>query len=174
MKLLNFMETVVRTHKKCYKTFNKNKTYYSTNFSMIIGRDGVDIIRNEIEPGKWAAHSVFIMNTVNMKVQHRNNANALPYGGSSFFRVSSEEEFQVQDTNGAVQVLALPRYNDNEDELLFTLDTVTDCSMSIVLAAILMTLDTKLTTMYTYRISENDLDEIVELLEMVHGTHQVQ
>lgn len=171
------MEAVVRSHKKIHKTFEENKTYYSTNFSMEIGLGGIDVIRkerHEVEHGRCAAHSVFTMNTISKKIAHPNNAHAFVYGVSSFFRTSSEEEFQVTDINGTAQVLALPRYNDNEEELLFTLNTVTDCSMPIVLAAILMTLDTTLASMYTYRISENDLDEIVELLEKVHESHQVQ
>ena len=170
MKLLNFMESVVRAHKKCYKTFENTQTLHSDNFMLEIGLGGIDVIRkerDEPEYGRSNAHSVFTMNTNSAKISHPNNARAFTYGISSFFRASSEEVFKVLDINGTHQELALPRYNDNEEELLFTLYTVTDCSMPIVLAAILMTLDTELASMYTFRLSDSDLDEIIELLGKV-------
>lgn len=170
MKLLNFMESVVRAHKKCYKTFEDTQTLHSDNFMLEIGLGGIDVIRKEREEpehGLSSAHSVFTMNTVNAKVQHQNNAIAFVYGISSFFRASSEETFKVQEVNGSVQMIDLPRYNDNEEELLFILDTITGCSMPIVMSAILMTLDTTLASMYTFRLSYSDLDEIIELLGKV-------
>lgn len=173
MKLLKFMEVLVSTHKKFSEEV---KSYSSANYKMEIGIGGVDIMRKQFVDGHVAYYSVFAMNTVNTPTSHTNNAKFFAGGGiSSFFRASSEGFFHVQDKSGPFQVLPLPIFNDNEEELLFTLDTITSCSIPMVLAAILMTLDTKLASMYTYRMSENDLDEIVELLgEVNDGTYQVQ
>ena len=170
MKLLNFMQDIVNIHKKCYKSFEDTKTYQNDVYCMMIDAGGIDIIRKSVplEDGSLsAAYSVFTISDRNESITHKNNVLEFTTGTSSFFRASSGTETTVKDVHSNSSVLVIPRYNDNEDELLFTLSTVTSGAIPIVMASILLTLDTRLTTQYTYRITEKDVDEISDLLQKV-------
>lgn len=167
MILYNFMQDLVNVHKNVYKKFNTEKTFHSKNFTMEVGISGIDIIRNEYDDpkhGKCASHSAFTISTANGTVNHPNNAMEFVYGVSSFFRMSSGDEITITDLRHNQSQVLIPRYNDNEGELLFTMSTITGCALPIVLASILLTLDTQLATMYTYRMTEADIDEFIELL----------
>lgn len=161
------MQDIVNVHKNVYKKFNSEKTFYSKNFQMVVSVSGVDIIRKEYDDpkhGMCKSHSAFTISTANGTVSHPNNAMEFVYGVSSFFRASSGDEVTVSDLKNNKSQVLLPRYNDNEDELHFTLSTVTGGATPLVLASILLTLDTPLATLYTFRMSDDDIDEFIELL----------
>ena len=167
MKLLKFMEDLVYVHKKLYKVNDMARSFKSANFEMIVELEGVDILRTSninSDSGHSSPYSVFTTSTANGDVQHPNNAMEFQYGVSSFFRMSTGTEYILKDLQRNETKIELPRYNDNEDEIHFTLSTITGCATPLVMAAILLTLDTRLATLYTFRMSDADIDEFIELL----------
>lgn len=164
MKLYNLMQELNSINKYYSKKGTIKSSFTKNGYTLHVLNTGFDLVceKNDM----FHAHSVFMVNVYNEPCAgHKNNASTNSGRVSSFFRMSFGEEIDLHTDDTLLETIELPRYNDNEDELLFTMSTITGASTPIVLSSILMTLDTHLCTLYTYRFNDSHIDILIELLK---------
>lgn len=128
-------------------------------FSVIITSFAVDFISNAAD-----MKSLRLTGTIHSK-SHKNNAIINNDGKiNSLFSVPHDDGTVLIRDNGNIH-FTRPVFNDNEEEILFTVSTVTSAYVQITLMSILLTLDTHLCTMYSDSIVEDDIPKLNKLIE---------
>lgn len=164
MKLLNLMNNIVLLHKKVKKSqLNGFPAIENDKLLVLLSKDGVDIRIKTNPPAK--SDSIFSISVYNEKTNHKNNTIDFDGAISAFFRMSTGTEITLIDNNGKENIIDIPRYNDNEDELLFALSTITNSEIIITMMAIFLTLDTSLACLYAHRMKEEDLGDIINIID---------
>lgn len=159
MTLYDTLERINRFHKRVYKNYNGDKKiFYGKSHTMTVSAGYIEFENDENKAIE------FILSTTSYDTGRHNNS----YENSNYinylFKTFYEEENIKIITSGKEFIIGLPRYNDNEEELLFQLRTIAINAESIALSAMLMTLDTKFNTLYTREFKIESLESFNECL----------
>lgn len=162
-RIQDIVERIVRLHKFVLKSncvIKYPTVIEDDKHTLNVTRDYVEFISKDSS----SAYRKLILGSKTSNSTLHNNSNEHNTDAVSYlFRDTIGDEITI--INDSLRTtINVPRFNANEEELLFTLSTITNSSISIVLTSVLMTLDTKLCTVYSLGLVEDDLESFENLI----------
>lgn len=154
-----FMQRVVNLYKSKNLSHVSHIKFFNSKHIIFIYKDKVEFREKSNDLCRLAI-------TFSMRGEDKAN-NSREFGGdvSYLFKSNYKQTITIYDNSGSFEI-DIPRFNDNEEELLFTLSTLSNSALSILMSSILLTMDTELNTVYSYGLQNEDLESFSEIMGM--------
>lgn len=173
MKIYNFISTLNDMYMR-QKDFNGHRFFKNDKYSICVSDTGIEFLRLDVNSitseTSSTNHSMLSFSVYNDKTDHPNNSVETMYGISSFMRRSSGREVVIQNYDGSHEfTIEIPVFDFNEEEIRFSMSTVTTSDLPVAIMSVLQSMDSELNTFYSFRLSEDEVDELIELVEVANA-----